>query len=209
MRSDVIHFGSDPSELENPASFADTQAAKQSLSSSVIVSIYPKQYQGAEWKIKLEKHMNQFYTVFPVWTSHTIVGNKYDCQPRCEGFIIPVCSLPQFSDQRRTSLAHRPFWSAFWSLHQTPLSPGLHPCRPEGRRYTISPVQTAGATKDSYTLSLYTFWKLFWLLITEIVSWKCFTLNYQGSGFGNYLNIWIAGEYSELLSKRYPLHHIV
>lgn len=34
-----LHFGSDPSELEKPASFADTQAAKQSLSSSVMVSI--------------------------------------------------------------------------------------------------------------------------------------------------------------------------
>lgn len=34
-----LHFGSDPSELEKPASFADTQAAKQSLSSKVIVSI--------------------------------------------------------------------------------------------------------------------------------------------------------------------------
>ena len=39
ITSDVLHFGSDPSELENPASFADTQAAKQSLSSKVIVSI--------------------------------------------------------------------------------------------------------------------------------------------------------------------------
>lgn len=36
----ILHFGSDPSELENPASLADTQAAKQSLSSSVMVSIW-------------------------------------------------------------------------------------------------------------------------------------------------------------------------
>ena len=33
------HLGSDASGLENPASLADTQAAKQSLSSSVMVSI--------------------------------------------------------------------------------------------------------------------------------------------------------------------------
>lgn len=39
IRSDVLRFGSDPSELEKPASFADTQAAKQSLSSNVMVSI--------------------------------------------------------------------------------------------------------------------------------------------------------------------------
>lgn len=44
IRSDILHLGSDPSELENPASFADTQAAKQSLSSSVMVSIYLAQY---------------------------------------------------------------------------------------------------------------------------------------------------------------------
>lgn len=37
----LVRFGSDPSELENPASLADTQAAKQSLSSNVMVSICP------------------------------------------------------------------------------------------------------------------------------------------------------------------------
>lgn len=36
-------FGSDPSGLLKPASFAETQAAKQSLSSKVIVSICQKQ----------------------------------------------------------------------------------------------------------------------------------------------------------------------
>lgn len=44
--SDILHFGSDPSELEKPASFADTQAAKQSLSSRVMVSIYSAPYKG-------------------------------------------------------------------------------------------------------------------------------------------------------------------
>lgn len=38
-RFTILRFGSDPSELENPASFAETQAAKQSLSSNVMVSI--------------------------------------------------------------------------------------------------------------------------------------------------------------------------
>lgn len=38
----LLHLGSDPSELEKPASFADTQAAKQSLSSNVMVSICGK-----------------------------------------------------------------------------------------------------------------------------------------------------------------------
>lgn len=37
---DHSRFGSEPSGLVNPASLAETQAAKQSLSSSVIVSIY-------------------------------------------------------------------------------------------------------------------------------------------------------------------------
>lgn len=36
------HFGSDPSGLLKPASFAETQAAKQSLSSKVIVNICQK-----------------------------------------------------------------------------------------------------------------------------------------------------------------------
>lgn len=66
--SDILHFGSDPSELENPASFADTQAAKQSLSSNVIVSIYSVRRRAMRLLTSRQQLMDNKFLCFQVWT---------------------------------------------------------------------------------------------------------------------------------------------
>lgn len=123
IKRDILHFGSDPSELEKPASFAETQAAKQSLSSKVIVSIY--------WK---RAEQSRHYEMDKKGCGR----GKVTTSKASNLLYFQLCHSPQFSSQQRTNLAHRPSWSAFWSLHQILLSPSLHPCKPEKSRHVVS-----------------------------------------------------------------------
>lgn len=94
-RSEILHFGSDPSELENPASFADTHAAKQSLSSSVMVSIFGKR----EPTMRVNSAQTQDRLVSRSTAAAAHVNEN-------------LVSSPQFSDQQKTNLARRPSWTA-------------------------------------------------------------------------------------------------